>query len=222
MKKPLQVALVCAGPVKRAAVVKLPELRNSVTYIKGLTSAAASRAAHAVGRGKPARDWDEIASADVIALLMPHGTMREVLADLLDSRLPLARRVILLIDAAELDSSALHRHEAAGAWGASIDAEHAPDGALLIEGHREALRRLRAWLKLRTREGVVELRRGGKSVVGRAMDTAADQFVPLLATLVQEFIAAGMTKAAAERAAACLVQTKMQAYFRAGRRLLRP
>ena len=214
------MALVCAGTAKRTALNRLPELRDSIILIKGSTSAAASRAANAIGRGKPVCTWQDLAPADILAFLLPDTALAGALAELLESELPLDRRIVLLLDS-RCDSSALSVHEAAGAWGASIDADHSPGGVLLVEGHREAMRKLRSWLRLRMR-GAVELRRGGKARCQHASELASTQLIPLLADINAELRGAGMGKAAAQRAAASLVESRMQAWFRAGRRLLRP
>jgi hypothetical protein len=90
----------------------------------------------------------------------------------------------------------------------------------VVEGSTEALRRLRKLCHLKTHRAV-ELRRGAKADYLRALSSANHRFIPLVSELVDGLVTAGMTKAAADAAAASLFGSSMQAWTRAGRRLLR-
>ncbi|HYO83695.1 MAG TPA: hypothetical protein VES20_19995 [Bryobacteraceae bacterium] len=219
MKKPLRVALVCAGAMNSGSLSRFPRLRERISWVMSTTPSAASRAANSLGRGKPVRCSSEIQVADVFAIRAPEAHVNRLIHDLSTCGIAWEGRVVVILDSV-LDSGALARVEQAGAYAASIDCVNTIGDHPLVEGHEEALRLLGTLCDLKSHRAL-ELRKGAKADYMNAVNCANSSFLPLVGELVECLMKAGMTKAAADNAAASLFTSAVQAWTRAGRRLLK-
>lgn len=219
MKKQQRVALVCASPVSRNALSRLPGLRDELTWVKGTTPSATGRAANALG-GHAVRDYADLTAAAVVLIRATDEAVAGVVEELLSADLDWHDRTVVLFESG-LDSTALAPLARAGAHAASLNHLDASDSLLLLEGAQEARRRLRRLLA-RGRHTLIELKPGTKDEYLSAVDRCTNGFMPVIAAAVDGFMRAGMEKAAAEKTAASLFERSLRAYLRAGKRLLKP
>lgn len=218
MKKQRPIALVCAGPVSRTALLRLPALADQLGWVKSGTISAASRVVNSMGYGKPVREFGDLEGADILLVHVPDGALQAILADLGSCDLDWKGRTVVLFDSSH-DSSMLTPLERKGALPATANWLGPSPERYLIEGHPEALRRLRPVLRQRNAQ-VVQLRRGAKAEYLSAVQLATTAFFPQISAVIDQFRRAGIEKSAAERTAVSLFEGSIRAYFRAGKRLL--
>ena len=219
MKKQQRIALVCAGPVSRSGLSRLPALRAQLAWVKSSNPSAASRAANVLG-GRAVREYTELGEASIVLIRAPDDLLPSVIEELRQSELEWAGRTVVLFESG-LDSTALEPLALAGAHPASLSLVDAISPAVLLEGSADARRRIRNLLA-GGRDNLIELTKGGKTEYRAAVHACTTAFVPAIAAAVDRFVRAGMQKAAAEKTAASLFEGSLRAYLRAGKRLLRP
>ena len=218
MRKQQRVALVCAGPVSRSGLARLPAMRDQLVWVKSSTPSAASRAANSLG-GRAVRDFNDLSSADVVLISAPDAAIEPIVEELRTSEVVWRNRVVVLIDSS-LDSAVLATLSEAGAHAASLNQVDSLVDTLVLEGTAEARRRMRRLLG-DARHTIVELEPGHKSQYLAAVEGCTSAFLPTIAQAVDRFIRAGMKKAVAEKTATSLFESSLRAYLRAGKRLLK-
>lgn len=217
MKKQQRIALVCAGPVSRSGLSRLPGIRDQLVWVKSSTPSAASRAANVLG-GSAVREYSELDEAGILLIRAPDDALAAVVEEL-KAELDWRGRTAVLFESS-LDCTVLKPLAFAGAHIASLNLTDTISPAVLLEGTVEARRRLRPLLGA-GRHNLVELKEGGKSEYLAAVYGCTVAFMPAVAEAVERFRQAGMEKAAAERTAASLFESSLRAYLRAGKRLLK-
>jgi hypothetical protein len=172
-----------------------------------------------LGCGEACREYGELSAAAVVIVTAPDDVLPGLIAEMANSELEWQNRTVVLFDT-HLGSLALAPLERRGALTASLSSLSALPETLLIEGHPEAVRRIRRILRNRRLE-TVEIRRGAKVEYLKGVKMGTTLFFPTIAGTIDQFRKAGMQKAAAEKTAAWLFDSSLRAYFRAGKRLLR-
>lgn len=219
MRKQPSVALVCAGAISRSTLSRLPAFTERLRWVKSRTFSAASRAAHALGRGTAVRDYGGLADADLLLIKVPEHEIESVVVELVASPLSWSGRTVVLLDSRS-DSGTLRYLEDLGAMTASVNYIGSVPDQFLVEGHPGAVRALRVILRCNNCK-ILEIRRGAKEAYNAGVRAATVDFIPLVVTAVERFRKAGMDRAEARVTAATLFENSIRAYFRAGKRLLR-
>lgn len=219
MNKQPPVALVCAGPVSRTEMASLPGICEQVRWVKAGQIASATRTVRTLGCGQAVRTYSELAEAKFVLIKASDAAIPKLVAEMALEEFDWADRTVILFNT-NRDSIALTPLEKLGALPASATRLAAMPDIVLVEGHPEALRRLRSALKGRLPQ-VMELRRGGKTDYLTGVRLGTSSFLPTIASTIDHFRQAGMDKAVAEKTAASLFEATIRAYFRAGKRLLR-
>ena len=76
------VGLVCAGPVSRTALERLPRLREQLGSVKAASFRLASRYVNRLGAGAPVRTYSELQESSLILINVPDSNVSEVVHDL--------------------------------------------------------------------------------------------------------------------------------------------
>lgn len=218
MRQTRDVALVCEGPVRSSSLVRLPHIGERLGWVRSVTTAAAGRAASTLRGGAPVRDFEEMEAADIFLISVPENSLPMVISDMAGSEVDWSGKTVALYDSL-YDHVSLGPLRRRGAKTATINNVPSLDGLqYLLEGEAEAIRKLRKLIEYRGTR-ILELR--SKTDYIAAVHTATAEFLPLVASAVDSFVASGMDKATAENTAASLFDSSIKAYFRVGRRLLK-
>lgn len=217
MRKQPWVGLICAGPVSRGGLSRLPGLHEQLGWVKSNTIAAASRAVNGLNAGRAVRDMESLSKAQLI-IIQPANALESIVEELATSGLHWQGKTVAVFHPS-LDAAALCRLERLGASVGSIAVMSESPLRFLIEGTPEALRRLRKFFRSAGMP-VVEIGAGGKSAYLAGVYAVTAEFLPLIARAIDWFERAGMDKSTAGASAASLAEATMKAYFRAGKRLL--
>lgn len=215
MAKLQPVALVFAGPVSRGTLSQLPGLRERLRWIKSSSVATATRAVRGLRAGVAVRDYADLSAAAVVLISVPEQNVQTWADALANCGLSWHKKIAVLYDST-LASDALKPLHAAGAAVATLN-YHARPEQFVCEGDAVALRALR---DLAANKPLIPLT--SKERYFRAVRRTRDEFIPMFASCIEDFRAAGMQKAAAEKAAAAGLQESVRSYLRAGHRVLNP
>lgn len=71
MKRSSLIGMVASGPTRHNLVARLPRLAHRLGPVKAPSLRTASRIANSLRAGWAARDWEELAQADIIVLAVP-------------------------------------------------------------------------------------------------------------------------------------------------------
>ena len=220
MKRIRSVALVCAGPISRGRVARLPGLVDHLGWIKAPSFRLASRAVNVLRAGVPVNDYEELDPADLIVVSVPRELEDCTIADLASSRIDWRHRAAVLLDT-EKESSALKPLLERGALLATLLLiGAAEDWTLVIEGRREAVKLMRRALTPRVSQAMQVITTAGKARLLAGIDEATRGFFPAIASVTDHFKSAGLSKSQSEVLAQGLMISSMRSYFRAGRRVL--
>lgn len=220
MKKLRPVALLCAGPVSRSPLTRLPNLIRHVAWVKASSYRVASRAVNALGGGTPVGEIDDMKRAGIWLVSVPVEDLPAALDELRAAGIDWKRRILILLSAeAESEACGWFREE-----GAAV-ATFAPigeDGVRFVaEGDSDAVRVIRYLLEDSHGRRVVEIRKGAKPAYLAGALTATRDVMPLIAGAVESFHAAGISNPEAKAITEALLTGAMRSYFRAGRRAIK-
>jgi hypothetical protein len=218
MKRQPWVGLVCAGPVSRSGLARIPRLAEQLGWIKSTSIATASRAVNVLRAGRAVRDIESLTKAELIVLHVTDAALDGVLAELASSGLYWPGKSVAIFHQV-FDSSALSALERQGASAGCFSILGENPLRFLVEGHPAAVRRIRRLLKTYS-TGVIEIERGLKPEYLASVQAATTEFIPLFAAAIEHLRRAGMQKAAAETTAAAMFDSSVKAYLRVGKRLL--
>jgi hypothetical protein len=220
MRRIRAVALVCAGPVSRGMVARLPGVVEHLGWVKAPSYRLASRAVNALRAGIPVYEYEELAAANLILISVPHEAEDGTVRELASSRLDLRNRAVVVMDTPR-DSSAMRALRDRGALVATLQPiGAAEDRTLVIEGEQEAIRHMQRAMTPAASRGMQVLTPSGKSRLLAGVDEATQRFLPVVASVTDHFKAAGLSKQQSETLAQTLISSSMRAYFRAGRRAM--
>lgn len=179
----------------------------------------ASRSANNFRAGEPVSRYEELKGANLILISVPDRLLEQTTQDLCESALSWRRRSVLLLGSA-LDSRILRPLEVLGACTGTLQAlGPLEDLCFLVEGKPEAIRSARK-LVPGGKGQLIEIAPGTKKLFLRGVARATQEFIPVLAAMIDDFRASGLQKTASEAVATRLVEAGMKAYWRAGHRAL--
>ena len=160
MTKARSLALVCAGPISRTGIGRLPNLADQLGPVKSGTLQRASRAVNAIGGGTPVPGYGDLENSRTVLINVPDKQLRAIVTELA-AGVGWKHKVAVLCNSM-LDSSELAPLEALGAAVGSFDTIAGFEGQrYVIEGSGPAIREMRALLQQGLTR-VIEIRRGGK------------------------------------------------------------
>jgi hypothetical protein len=214
------LALVCAGPVSRSPLGRLPHLRRNVGWVKSTSYRVASRAVDALGAGVAVSDASEMARARVWVLSVPSSDLTAALEELRTSEIDWRNRTLLILDA-EAESSIAGVFRAAGAAVASFTATDTEASRYVVEGDPDAIRAVRLLLGDSHRRLVIQIKHGSKARYLAGVQAATSRALPLIAEAIGSFQSAGMSNVDAKAMTEALFTSSLRLYFRAGRRALK-
>jgi hypothetical protein len=199
-------------------LARIPRLDEQLGWIKSSSIAVASRAVNVLRCGRSVRDFESLTKADLILLQLPDTAVEHTIAALASSGLYWPGKSVALMHPV-LDSSALSLLERRGATAACFSLLSDTPPKFLVEGHPDAVRRLRKLLKS-YQTTVLEIERGRKGDYLAGVYASTAELVPLFAGAIDHLRRAGLQKADAESTAASMFETSIRAYLRVGKRLL--
>jgi predicted short-subunit dehydrogenase-like oxidoreductase (DUF2520 family) len=211
--KARSLALVCAGPISRASLGRVPHLGSRLGPVKSGTLQRASRAANSLGGGIPVSEYHELNHSRTILVSVPDDQLPVVVAELA-TEVAWKHKVAILCNS-RLDSSALASLENLGAGVGSFDAINGFDGRYVIEGSRSAIREMRTLLQHGTARAV-EIRRGTKRQYLAGVDISTSLLTSMLVAAVKSFREAGVPLKQAHDIAAKLAGKSLRDYLKAG------
>ena len=214
MTKPRSLALVCAGPISRNGIGRLPNLAEQLGPVKSGTLQRASRAVNSIGGGTPVSGYRDLESSRTILINVPDQQLRVIVAELA-AGVCWKHRVAVLCNST-LDSSELAPLEALGAAVGSFDTIAGFDGQrYLIEGSGPAIREMRALLQQGLTRAI-EIRRGAKKHYLVGVDFVSTLLTSTLVASVKNLRKAGMPLREAHSIAAKLAEKSVKDYLKAG------
>lgn len=220
MKKLRPLALLCAGPVSRSPLTRLPNLRRNLTWVKSSSFRVASRAVNALGAGSAVDNISEMKRAVLWVVSVPIGDLSSALDELRAAEINWARGTLLILSAeAESDTGCWFRGQGASvATFAPIDAE---ESRFVAEGDSDAVRMVRSLVDDSRNRRVVEIKKGAKAAYRAGALTATQEVLPMIADAIDCFLSAGISNPEAKAITEVLLTGAMRSYFRAGRRAIK-
>ncbi|MEO8127432.1 MAG: hypothetical protein ABJF23_02450 [Bryobacteraceae bacterium] len=213
MMKPRSLALVCAGPISRTGIGRLPNLTERLGPVKSSTKQRASRAVNSLCAGTPAGAYSDLENSRTILINVPDRQVRAIVAEMAHS-LCWKHKIALLCNS-ELDSSELAPLESRGAAVGSFDTIAGLEGqGYVIEGSRVAIREMRILLQLGLPR-VIEISRGAKQQYLVGVDFASTLLTSALVASVKNLRQAGIPLRQAHNIAAKLAEKSLRDYLKA-------
>lgn len=220
MRRIRSVGLVCAGPISRGTVAKLPGITDHIGWVKAPSFRLASRAVNALRAGEPIHAYEGLAQSALILVSVPRSAQDHTIGELASSALDWRGRSVVVLDTAK-DSDSLKQLTSRGAAVATLQLVNVADiRTLAIEGHHEAIRQMQLVVAPAARRAMQTIRTGGKSRLLAGVQEATQGFLPIIVSVTDHFRAAGLSKQQSETLAQALMTGSMRSYFRAGRRVL--
>lgn len=220
MSKLRSVALVCAGPVSRSPLTRLPNLRRDLTWVKSSSFRVASRAVNALGAGVPVVELDEMKRAATWMVSVPRADLPDSLRELAGADLEWRRKTLLILDS-EVESETAEAFRQQGATVATFTPVDGEESRYIVEGDADAVRVVRALIEDSHQRKVVEIKKGAKATYIAGASAATQKVLPFIADAVECFQAAGIGTPEAKAITETLLAGAMRSYFRAGRRALK-
>lgn len=220
MRRARSLALVCAGPISRTSLSRLPRLREQLGLVKASSYRLASRAVNSLRAGFPVHSYEELGSASLILISVPEPVVQAVVYELSNAKISWHGKVVALYETAH-DTAILC---ALGVKGAEIATVNTIGGhernEFLLEGSSAALRTIRKFLLTRSSR-TIEVRHGRKSDYMDAVHLAANVVPSLVEAISERLRSSGLTRSESERLAQDMLTNAMKAFFRAGARAVR-
>jgi hypothetical protein len=220
MNKLRPMALLCAGPVSRSPLARLPNLRRHLFWVKAGSYRVASRAVNALGAGTPVVELEEMRRAGIWVISVPPDELAGSLEELRSAKLDWRKRILLILDG-QAESCIADSFRPLGVSVATFGPIDPEGSRYFAEGDSDAIRAVHQLVgEPRTRR-VVELKRGTKASYLAGADSVTKQVLPLVAEAVERFQSAGLSLTDAKLIAETLLTGAMRSYFRAGRRAIK-
>lgn len=215
MRPPL--GLVGAGQVSRPLLSRIPALSDRLGPVVAPSQRLASRMVNLLRAGHPALKYEALREVRTVLVSVPDRLAPKFVAEMAAAGLDWSGKVVLLCGAA-LDSAELGplaaRGAATGSFGSSDGLE---DLGFIAEGHRAAIRELRA-LMHHSGIRIHELRASRKALYLAGLSFGTTLFTPLLDASVQCLRDAGLKPGPAAALAERLFQKTLRAYLHGGRK----
>lgn len=140
MKKPPQVALICAGKLTDTPLMRLRGLPERLGPVRSSSLRVASRVVNTLRAGCPVGDYEAFKDCGVVLLYVPDASAPGFVADLAAGGLDWSKKIAVVFSAL-LESDTLAPLAALGAQTVSLCAVGGFDGRMfLAEGNRSAVR----------------------------------------------------------------------------------
>lgn len=220
MKKLRAVALLCAGPVSRSALTRLPNLRRHLLWVKSSSYRVASRAVNALGAGTPVEALEEMKRAGIWVISVPVAELPGILTELQRAGVDWRHRTLIILSS-EVDSDAATWFREQGASVATFAPIDVNEMRFVAEGDADAVRMVRQIVEDAPVRRVIEIKKGAKAEYLAGALTVTQHVLPLLADAVDRFQSAGLSNPEAKSIAETLLTGAMRSYFRAGRRAIK-
>jgi predicted short-subunit dehydrogenase-like oxidoreductase (DUF2520 family) len=217
LRKPLQVALVCAGAISRTSLSRLPVLTDRLGPVLSSSIRIASRAVNVLGAGWPVSHYEELSSARTIIISVPDDMLDFTVQQLKQVKFSWKRRGVVLANSLR-DSTALEPLHTAGAAVGSFNAIEALDKRhFVIEGEPVAVSAMRGLLDFPAARSI-EIDRGVKQIYFAGVNLATSAIVPALAAASESFRLAGIQTKEADTLVKAFAHRAVDAFRRAQRR----
>ncbi len=147
MKRPSSLALVASGPTRHNLFVRLPRLTVSLGPVKAPALRISSRIANTLRGGWPAKDWAELAEAEIVVISI---NCSRVLEELMPEMVELGefwRGKIVVAADVPLGRHALAPLVCQGAIPASLLSLDTAPPAFILDTDRRTGVRLRKWIR---------------------------------------------------------------------------
>ncbi len=214
MTKARSLALVCAGPISRAGIGRLPNLAEQLGPVKSGTMQRASRAVNSIGGGTPVSGYGDLENSRTVLINVPDQHLPAIVAELAVG-VSWKHKVAVLCNST-LDSSSLAPLEALGAAVGSFEPIAGFEGQrYVVEGTSAAIREMRALLQ-QGRTRVVEIRRGAKTQYLVGVDFVSTLLTSALVASVKNLRNAGLPLKDAHSIAAKLADKSVRDYLKGG------
>lgn len=220
MKKLRPVALLCAGPVSRSPLTRIPNFLRHLTWVKSSSYRIASRAVNALGAGTPVAEISEMSRAGIWVISVPPPDLPGALRELRQIGIDWRRRVILIFDP-EAESFVAETFRSLGASVGTFAPIDTEESRYILEGDLDAIKVARSLIDEGRTRRVIEVKKGTKGNYLAGVQTATKDLVPLIAQAVECFQSAGLSVPESKAIAEALVTGAMRSYFRAGRRAIK-
>ena len=220
MKKPPPVALVCAGPISRTALERLPRLREELGYVKAVSFRLASRYVNTLGAGTPARTYEDISHSSLVLINVPNAATSAVITEMSSAKVTWIGKHVSLYQSL-FDTSILRPFEERGATTSTLGSIGSyKKNEFLVEGSSDAARALKTYLLGRSASTII-IEQGRKGDYLKAEFMASDVFPSLIAEIVEALRRAGIPKHERERLTEVMLANALTAYLRVGSRSVR-
>ena len=220
MNKLPPMALLCAGPVSRSELTRLPNLRRHLSWVKSTSFQVASRAVNALRAGTPVASIAEVRRAGIWVVSVPKEELPDALEELDDAGLDWRRKVLLLLEA-DVESSVADAFRQAGAAVATFAPVDSEGTRYCAEGDPDAIRVVQALVHEPRSKRLLEIKKGAKAEYLAGAHAATKKVLPLIAEAVECFQKAGLTLTEAKGLTEMLLAGAMRSYCRAGRRAIK-
>jgi hypothetical protein len=214
MTRVRSLALVCAGPISRTGLKRLPDLADQLGPVKSGSLQRASRAVNSLGGGRPVSDYGELNESPTVLVNVPDNQLAAIVAELA-AGVSWKHKTAILCNS-PLDSSQFAQLEVLGAAVGSFDAIAGFEGQrYVIEGSGSALRAMRALLH-HDLTRVIEIRRGAKKQYLAGVALATSLVTSMIVASVKSLRGAGIPLRQAHRIAEKLAEKSLRDYLKAG------
>ncbi len=219
MTKARSLALVCAGPISRNGIARLPKIIAQLGPVKSGTLQRASRAVNALGGGAPVAEYQAIADSQTILVNVPDDQLPGILGELAGTGIDWTQKIAILCNSS-LGSGELTRLESQGAAVGSFDAITGfEDLRYVIEGNDSAVREMRALIE----QGdvrAIEIRQGAKKQYLAGITFATDFLASTITGAVDCLRDSGLPIRYAHQIAATLVEKTLRDFLKSGAKAL--
>lgn len=217
MKRPPQIALVCAGAISRTSLTKLPVLIDSLGPVLSSSRRIASRAVNALGAGWPISHFEELSTARTVIISVPDCELDATVRCLEQVKFAWNRRAVVLSNSLR-DSAALEPLRLAGAAVGSFHEVDALNRSLfVIEGESAALSAMRVLLGVSSARSI-QIHRGARQLYVSAITSATLGIAPALLAASQSLQGAGIKTKQADTLVKALAHRAVDAFDRTKKR----
>jgi predicted short-subunit dehydrogenase-like oxidoreductase (DUF2520 family) len=215
MTKARSVALVCAGPISRSGIARLPKIIDLLGPVKSGSLQRASRAVNVLGAGTAVHGYKDLDGSRTILLNMPDRLLPPIVAELAASDINWKKKIVLLCSSS-LDSLELGRLKSEGAEVGSFVAIHGfNELRYIIEGTDPAVRQMRTLIQHRNVRAM-EIRSEGKDLYLAGVACATTFLTSIVTAAVESLRESGLKLPQAQKIAAQLVNKTMGEFLKAG------
>lgn len=215
MKIPISVGLVGAGKIS-PDLAELKGLSSLLGPVKASSLRVASRIVNQIRAGRPVLSWSEMSECSLILFCLPDAEIQASLLSAAAAPVNWHGKSVVLFSSGMESSDMPELASKGAAVGTMEKMEGFTASRFAVEGHGDAIREMRRFLKL-AGATAQELSAGKKHLYAAGMAFGGTLFTPIVEASVDCFRKSGLSpQDAAEFAEACFLQT-LRAYKKAGK-----